>query len=258
METSEKFRCHSQKCSNVQPLWRAGRIATEPRRAPRQRTVTAKVRAVSALESLDWHSVREQYEIRQRVHGELLRLHTEHKLSQFDDLLLGISDPAGNYSASEHGLGPKILFENLNVEERFYSISEAFLAVESAHDVPLMIRRAGIRYFQIGVGSEASCMMNPRICWVANVRTIRTHLVIKHADNLKKADEELQLYRQADASSEMAYQMWQAIHGELAGTITRIAEEGTRLAQRAKVKPGSIKYIWADAIANQLYGDFYE
>jgi hypothetical protein len=101
-------------------------------------------------------------------------------------------------------------------------------------------------------------MLNPRVCWVANVRTIWTHLVIKHADNFQKAAEELQLYRDSDVTSEMAYEMWQAIHGELAGTITRVAEEGAQLAKRAAVSPGSVKYIWADAIANQLYQDYYE
>ena len=213
---------------------------------------------MSALNSLNWLSVRKQYELRQKASAELLRLHAQRKLPQFIELLLGISDSAGNYSASEHGLGPKIIGENLNAEDRLYAISTDFLRVKSAHDVPPMIRRAGLRYFQIGVGSEASCMLNPQICWVANVRTIWTHLVIKHADNFQNADEELQLYRDSDVTSEMAYEMWQAIHGELAGTITRIAEEGSRLAKLANVKPGSVKYIWADAIANQLYADYYE
>jgi hypothetical protein len=213
---------------------------------------------MSALNSLNWLSVRKQYELRQKASAELLRLHAQRKLPQFIELLLGISDSAGNYSASEHGLGPKIIGENLNAEDRLYAISTDFLRAKSAHDVPPLIRGAGLRYFQIGVGSEASCMLNPQICWVANVRTIWTHLVIKHADNFQKADEELQLYRDSDVTSEMAYEMWQAIHGELAGTITRIAEEGSRLARLANAKPGSVKYIWADAIANQLYADYYE
>lgn len=213
---------------------------------------------MSALSSLDWRSVRDQYDLRQKVSTDLVRLYTQRKLQQFADLLLGMSDSAGNYSASEHGLGPKILGENLNAENRLYAISTDFLRVKNAHEVPPLIRAAGLRYFQIGVGSEASCMLNPQVCWVANVRTIWTHLVVKHADNFQKADEELQLYRDSDVTSEMAYEMWQAIHGELAGTITRIAEEGTQLAQRARVKPGAVKYIWADAIANQLYADYYE
>lgn len=212
---------------------------------------------MSALSSLDWRSVWDHYDCRQKVSTDLRRLHAQQKLPQFTDLLLGISDTAGNYSASEHGLGPKILGQNLNIQNQLYAISTAFIRVKNAHEVPPLIRAAGLRYFQIGVGSEASCMLNPQVCWVANVRTIWTHLVIKHADNFRMADEELQLYRDADVTSEMAYKMWQAIHGELAGTITRIAEEVSRLAAKAGIKPGKVKYIWADAIANQLYADYY-
>ena len=100
-------------------------------------------------------------------------------------------------------------------------------------------------------------MVNPEVCWVANTRTIWTHLVIKHADDFDKANEELKLYRNADVSSEMAYQMWAHIHQELAASMTRIAEEGERLAKRAKVAAGEIKYLWADAIANALYDDHH-
>jgi hypothetical protein len=51
----------------------------------------------------------------------------------------------------------------------------------------------------------------------------------------------------------MAYQIWAAMHRELATSMTRIAEEGEKLAKRADVEPGEIKYLWADAIANGLY-----
>jgi uncharacterized protein (DUF924 family) len=101
-------------------------------------------------------------------------------------------------------------------------------------------------------------MVNPNVCWVANTRTIWTHLVIKHADNFATADEELNLYRSQDDTSEMAYRVWAEIHRELAASMTRIAEEGERLARAASVLPGSIKYLWADAIANALYASYYD
>ena len=67
------------------------------------------------------------------------------------------------------------------------------------------------------------------------------------------ANEALGLYRDAEATSEMAYQVWMAIHAELAASMTRITEEGERLAIAARVRPGEVKYFWADAIANALY-----
>ena len=100
-------------------------------------------------------------------------------------------------------------------------------------------------------------MVNPRVCWVANTRTIWTHLVITHANSVPKADEQLKLYREADGSSEMDYQMWTAIHAELRVALTRIAEIGQHNARKSKITPGSITYIWADAIASALYSMYH-
>ena len=210
---------------------------------------------MSIFSSLDWRRVREHYGTRERTHRQLLTLYQGENIVSFIDLLLGISDPSGNYSAAEHGIGPKVLADNPNVERRLTSVAKQFLSLTNAHDVPPIIRAASLKHFQIGVGSEASCMLNPEHCWVANVRTIWMHLVHKHDDNFEKADQELLLYRESDVYSEMAYQMWQALHAELAGTITRTSEQGTKLALQAGVEPGKIRYLWADAIANELYDE---
>ncbi len=208
---------------------------------------------MSVLISLDWPSVRQHYDERVRVHREALSLHGKRRVPAFCDLILGISDPHGNYSAAEHHLGPKVLATNDNAEDRVYRMAEEFARLSSAHEVPAVIRRVNLKYLRIGVGSEISCLVNPERCWVANVRTIWTHLVIKHADDVNKANEELELYRDADVESEMEYRMWEAIHGELATSMTRIAEEGRRLALSDRVTPGPLTYLWADAIANALY-----
>jgi hypothetical protein len=213
---------------------------------------------MSALDKLDWNEVRSQYDNRIRIHRQLLKLYQNNNLSQFVDLLLGVSNPAGNYSADEHKLGPQIIANNSNAKDQVVTLARKFIDLTTARTVPELIRNAAIRYLKIGVGSEASCMVNPKICWVANTRTIWTHLVIKHADNFAKANEELRLYRSQDDTSEMAYRIWAEIHRELAASMTRIAEEGERLARAASVAPGSIKYLWADAIANALYASYYE
>jgi hypothetical protein len=213
---------------------------------------------MSALDTITWEHVRSHYDERVRIHRELLALRADRNIRQFTRLLLGISDPAGNYSADEHALGPKILAKNVNAEKRVAELGEKFIALKKAHETPQLIRGAQLRYLQIGVGSEASHMLNPEVCWVANTRTIWTHLVIKHADNFARANEELKLYRNADVTSEMAYQLWAHIHQELAASMTRIAEEGERLAKCATIKPGEIKYLWADAIANALYDQHHK
>ena len=195
---------------------------------------------MSALDDLDWRAVHRHYQERVQIHSDLLNLRGKNDVRSFTRLLLGVTNRAGNYSADERNLGPKILSENSNAERRVFDLAGKFIPLEAARDVPRLIKEADLRYLKIGVGSEASCMVNPKICWVANTRTIWTHLVIKHADDFRKANEELKLYRDADTTSEMAYQIWTAIHRELAVSMVRIAEEGERLARGQGIRRDQI------------------
>lgn len=213
---------------------------------------------MSAISDLDWEEVREHYDLRYSIHKQLLDLVKQGKRSEFVELLLGVSDPNGNYSAVEHGLGPYILTENTNAVNRVWDLAGQFRSLKTAHEVPKLIRQARLEYLQIGVGSEASCMLNPRVCWVANARTIWTHLFIKHAEDFEKADIELRLYRHGDSTSEMDYAIWTELHSELATSMTMIAKEGERLARKAGVAAGSLTYLWADCIADALYAGYHE
>lgn len=212
---------------------------------------------MSAISKLDWTEVREHYDLRHSIHKQLLELMEREERTEFAELLLGMSDQNGNYSAVEHGLGPFILGENFNAVNRLWDLSWKFRSLKTAHEVPKLIRQAGLQYLQIGVGSEASCMLNPSVCWVANARTIWTQLVIKHHD-FEKADMELHLYRDADSTSEMAYPIRTELHSELATSMTGIAKEGKHLARQAGIAAGSKTYLWADCIANALYASYYE
>jgi hypothetical protein len=208
------------------------------------------------LERIDWAAVRGQYDKRITISKRLGEIHQQGKAREFGRLAVGFSDPDANYSASEghRPLGPDILNSNMNAERRVFELAGKFLRLTDARRVPELIKAAQIKYLFIGVGSEISCMMNPQVCWVANRRTIWTHLVIKHADNIAKADEELELYRDSDETSEMAYSKWAAIHAELRVALTRISEEGYDLSKNAKIPPADIVFLWADAIASHLYG----
>lgn len=210
------------------------------------------------LNSLDWLAVREQYDVREDVSRQLRELLRRRLVDQFAELSLGISQVDGNYSAAEHSLGIKILARNPNAASSVVFLARQFASLANARSVPDLIRRANIDYLKIGVGSEISCMINPTVCWVANTRTIWTHLLVKHGDDVSRADEELKLYREADASSEMEYAMWADIHTELDVALTRVAEMGAAASNRASVVPGEIKFLWADAIASSLYGMFHD
>lgn len=210
-----------------------------------------------SLASLDWDLVRQHYDEREDAHRRILRLHSGGLLKPFFELALGITDRNGNYSAAEHGLGPKILGSNSNALQRVFDLASSFKSVKQGTDVPVHIRAASMSYLWIGVGSELSCMMNPKVCWVANSRTIWAHLLIKHNDNYRKADEELALYRIDDTSSEMYYKIWAGIHKILDTAMTRLATMGVQQAKAHGVAPGSLKYLWADAVANALYAEHF-
>lgn len=208
---------------------------------------------MSVFDEFDWEEVRQHYDERVETHARLLKLHDDGLRTEFFRLALGIERSSGNYSAAEHGIGPRVAIANPKHEDRIFDLASTLRAATNGRGVPSAVRAAGLRYVAVGVGSELSCMMNPKVCWVANTRTIWTHLVVKHADNVAIADEELRLYRDDDEDSEMAYRKWAAIHRELDTAMTRIAILGATKASSEGVEPGDLKYLWADAIANYAY-----
>jgi hypothetical protein len=56
----------------------------------------------------------------------------------------------------------------------------------------------------------------------------------------------------------MAYEAWTEIHGKLDVALTHIAKLGQEQARKTKVTPGNIIFIWADAIASNLYGTYHD
>ena len=213
---------------------------------------------MSVLDELNWQSVREQYDVRCAVHNGLNRLFSGDRHAAFFEVALGISDPAANYSASDHGLGPKIRSENVAAEGRVHELAGQFRGLTRAREVPEMIRQASIKYLSIGVGSELSCLVNPTICWVANTRSIWTHLVVKHADNYARANEELELYRTADVTSEMAYAAWSAIHAELDVALTRRRSRANprgRGERKARSSPRDRRTARSDGAARHRQAD---
>jgi hypothetical protein len=59
--------------------------------------------------------VRQHYDERVSISRTLLQLYNRKSVKKFANLALGISDADGNYSAAEHGLGPKVLYPGYNI-----------------------------------------------------------------------------------------------------------------------------------------------
>ncbi|MCP1271699.1 hypothetical protein [Acetobacter cerevisiae] len=202
------------------------------------------------MNKLNWEEISYHYYQRYGLHKDLVSLFKLEDIANFSELLVAINNEHANYSASDHSLGPQILKENIHSRKRLYNISEKFIQLQSPHTVPKLIREAGLKYFQIGVGSEASCMLNPSVCWVTNTKTVWAHLLFKYAGNVSLANEALKLYRNSDENSDMAYNKWRAIHQEMGESSNELIECSKK---NSNMDIENMNYLWADAISNALY-----
>ncbi len=201
---------------------------------------------------IDMNGVKEHYINRKDVSKRLkkyLRTGAERK---YVELAVGITEPLANYSAHEHKLGPKILCNNtiasvFNLAQRMSSTT-----LNVTH-LPKTIYQANLLYLKISVGSEMASLLQPDRFWVGNVRTIWSHLVIKHEGDWKRANEELELYHIGDVTSEMNYQIWRDIYLSMEHSLDVINAISATWSEDYGVEPGNLKYIWIDAICNALY-----
>lgn len=205
---------------------------------------------------MDWGKVEAHFRHRVKVSSELLRLLDDRKVTAFAELAIGIADSAGNYSAAEHPSLKLHIAENYGWQRKVYDLANKLRPLTSADNVPTIISDAKINYLQIGVGSELSCMVNPEVCWVCNVRTIWLHLAWTQSPG--KAEEALALYRMTSSDSQMAYVNWAEVyHPQLRDTLIEGAEEGAKRAKAVGISPKGSLFLWADAIASYPYGNYH-
>ena len=68
-----------------------------------------------------------------------------------------------------------------------------------------------------------------------------------------KANDELTLYCERDASSEMDYRKWRVIYSLMKSDLVKRGDLGDQEARHQDVELGKRRYVWFDAIANELY-----
>jgi len=178
----------------------------------------------------------------------------EGDVHNYVELALGIDEPGGNYSAAEHGLGPRIL--QRSPPERVFELAQRLLVCEVPAKVPEVVYKANLPYLKISVGSEMAALLGPDVFWVTNVRTIWAHLVMKHNNNVGLANEELYYYRTQDLPSEMDYPLWRDIHPLVGSSMESLAHLGSRLAEERGIEPGNLRFLWADTIADTAYSKY--
>src|SRR5580704_4928272 len=104
---------------------------------------------MSALAKLQWGGVLKQYNNRLTIHHQLMSFHRNKQYASFVELLLGISDPGGNYSAAEHKLGPRILSGNVDALSRIVTLAEEFMKIKIVKTVPKLISEANLSYLKV-------------------------------------------------------------------------------------------------------------
>lgn len=195
------------------------------------------------IEELDWNSVKSHYEQRFSCHLKLLKLFKSKNKKEFAELALGISDPHGNYSANTHGLGPKILTENgKDSYNRIFDFAEKLVELSNPADIPILVKKASIKYLGISVTSEISCLLNPNRFWVTNSRTMWAHCLVIYGDDVDAANEVWKAYKRGD-DSEMNYVLWSDAHVKLEVSMRRLAKLGSDCSRNEKIPPGDLLYL---------------
>jgi hypothetical protein len=216
------------------------------------------------IEQLNMSEVSDLYDERYSIHLRLYKLidqinkSKERNLEQEEEYLeialgIGKQNQNGNWSSYDHKLGERILALNPN-HSAITNLAKSFLDIEKPREMLDKIYSANLSFLKVSVGSEMAMMIKPDVFWTANVRTIWAHLLIKHGYDLSKANEELQLYRSQEQTSEMAYKIWREIYILMKGSIGKICNEVNTLASQQDIKVG--RYLWFDAIASVLFNQF--
>lgn len=209
---------------------------------------------IDLIRQLDMQAIRQHYSHRERVHSDLRRLFDENAVHDYVQLALGITDGAGNYSESEHGLGPRILMHSS--PQDIFECATALEACPNTNHLPEVIYQQGLSYLKISVGTEMATMLKPNMHWIGNVRTIWADLLLKHNGNVALANQEFALYRDGERESEMDYQVWRDVYLALEPSMLRLNYVTAEPAEVQGVLPGQFPYLWADAIASALYDQF--
>ena len=110
-------------------------------------------------DTIDYRAAYEHYYRRYMIHQRLTKAFQEGNVSKYVELALGIDELGGNYSASEHGLGPRILQQSL--PEKVFELAQELFICKVPANIPEVIYKANIPYLKISVGSEMATLACP-------------------------------------------------------------------------------------------------
>jgi len=208
------------------------------------------------LTDLDMGAVLDHYLLRERTHRSLRQLYEAGNVPEYVRLALGITEDAGNYSAAEHNIGPKILAASASAEQAVFHLATAIETCPTVNRLPTVIYEQSNSNLKISVGSEIAMMLKPDCHWVGNKRTIWSHLLVFHGMNQSKANEALRLYYARDDDSEMSYDIWRDLYLRVGPDLLTLGQRAAVAAESQGIQPGSLRYMWPDAVATFLFDRF--
>jgi|GEM_PF-4299348 len=189
------------------------------------------------------------------THEFLCDLLEKNKIEEFVNIAIGIDENItnGNYSASEHNLGEKIIGNNTNVYNRIFSFAQSIYQSQQKINIPKTIRSLGLSYLKISVGSEIATMLKPDTYWIANIRTLWTQAYLNNNFRINDANEYIKIFLTQPNSDDIRddYPMWLSLYPSLETSLREIARIGDQSAQK-NLSTNAI-FLWADAICSELY-----
>lgn len=204
------------------------------------------------LNDMDMGEIRDHYLMRERIHRRLRQLFEVGSVREFVRLALGMTDRAGNYSASEHGMGPRILAAT-GAEQDVFDLATAIEDNQVVNRLPTIIYERAIVNLKISVGSEIAMMLRPDTHWIANKRTIWTHLLVRQGMEETTANEALRLYYTRNDDSEMDYAIWRDLYLAVGPDLLTLGRRAENVARLQGIEPGRLQYLWPDAVATFLF-----
>lgn len=205
-----------------------------------------------------WEQIVAHFSIRLQTHRALVRLLEEGKDDEYVHLALGLSDPSGNYSASEHPdhLGYRVLDRTSSKIIADFARKE--LMSRPAMELPSLVATADIPFLKTSLGSEMMCLLRPKSCWVTNRRTVYVYFLNRNGDDWERASEAIEAIAPSGDIGD-TYDAWAAIHPEIVHPLLGLSEsgriEGSKQLRIAGLTGGiaSAPFLWADAIASWIY-----
>lgn len=207
------------------------------------------------LSHISMDLVKTHFNERVSTHHKLCQLLENNNIQEFVNIAVGIDEyiSNGNYSASEHSLGERIIGSNHNVYNRIFSFAQQVYATQQRLNMPREIRGLDLSFLKISVGSEIAAMLKPDMYWVANVRTLWTQAYINNNFSINDANEYIRLFRQQPDPQDIRddYNMWSALYPTLENSLREIARIGNNFADEPT--PTNNIFLWADAICSELF-----